>query len=178
MASTATRGEVTTGVEESLDELSSLLWETFRGLKQSSPPPQELREAATRESLGPRHMPALLAVAAAGPLSVSELARRLGLGLSTTSAIVGQLSRAGLLERSEDEADRRRTIVRLHEEDREVIGRWAEQALAPLRSTLERLSPPARAKFMEGWRILHEEATRTAHPDAEECGAQQGTEGC
>jgi DNA-binding MarR family transcriptional regulator len=114
-------------------------------------------------------MPALLAVAAAGPLSVSELARRLGLGLSTTSALVGQLSRAGLLERAEDEADRRRTIVRLNDKDRKVIGAWAEQALAPLRGTLERLSPQARAQFIEGWRILHEEATRTAAPGDEEC---------
>jgi DNA-binding MarR family transcriptional regulator len=156
-------------IEENLDELSSLLWETFRGLKQSSPPPQELRDAATRGSLGPRHMPALLAVAAAGPLSVSDLARRLGLGLSTTSAIVGQLSRAGLLERAEDDADHRRTIVRLQDDHRAVIGKWTEQTLAPLRGSLERLTPRARAQFMEGWRILHEEATSTAPTDADEC---------
>jgi DNA-binding MarR family transcriptional regulator len=165
---TASRSSRIASIDENLDELFSLLWETFRGLKQSSPAPAQLREAATREQLGPRHMPALLAVAAAGPLSVSELARRLGLGLSTTSAIVGQLSRAGLLERAEDEADRRRTIVRLNDEDREIIGAWAEQALAPLRGTLERLSPQARAHFMEGWRILHEEATRTA-PAGDDC---------
>jgi DNA-binding MarR family transcriptional regulator len=173
VASTRARSDSIQGVEESLDELSSLLWETVRGLKQASPPPRELLEAATRESLGPRHMPAVLAVAAAGPLSVSELARRLGLGLSTTSAIVGQLSRAGLLERAEDEADRRRTIVRLNDKDREVIGGWAEQAIAPLRGTLERLSPEARAQFMEGWRILHEEATRSA-TSSEECDAEGG----
>src|SRR5271169_1909964 len=130
MASTAAQTDHGPTIEEDVDELSSLLWETFRGLKHSSPPPQELRDAATRGSLGPRHMPALLAVAAAGPLSVSELAQRLGLGLSTTSAIVGQLSRCDLLERSEDDADRRRTIVRLHDDYRDVIGTWAEQALA------------------------------------------------
>ena len=162
MPSTAANTDQSREIEEDLDELSSLLWETFRGLKQSSPPPQELRDAATRGSLGPRHMPALLAVAAAGPLSVSELAQRLGLGLSTTSAIVGQLSRCDLLERAEDDADRRRTIVRLHDDYLDVIGTWAEQALAPLRGTLERLSPQARAQFIEGWRILNEEATRTA----------------
>lgn len=171
MPSTAPKTDRSPTIEENLDELSSLLWETFRGLKHSSPPPQELRDAATRGSLGPRHMPALLAVAAAGPLSVSELAQRLGLGLSTTSAIVGQLSRTGLLERAEDEADRRRTIVRLHDDYRDVIGRWAEQALAPLRGTLERLPPRARAQFMEGWRILHEEATRTAPVGIDECSA-------
>jgi DNA-binding MarR family transcriptional regulator len=156
MSNIVTRG----GVEDDLDELSALIWETLRGLKQASPPPHEIREAALRGSLGPRHMPALLAVATAGPLSVSDLARRLGLGLSTASATVGELSRAGLVERSEDEHDRRRTIVRLPEGHREVIAGWAQQALAPLRGTLERLSPRARAQFMQGWRILHEEATR------------------
>jgi DNA-binding MarR family transcriptional regulator len=163
--STAPTGQAAS-IDTDLDELSSLLWETLRGLKQSSPPPQALRDAIERGSLGPRHMPALLAVAAAGPLSVSELARRLGLGLSTTSAIVGQLSRAGLLERAEDETDRRRTIVRLHEDYGATIGAWVVQAHAPLRGTLERLAPDARAQFMEGWRILHEEAMRRANAPA------------
>jgi DNA-binding MarR family transcriptional regulator len=171
MPDTVTNAGPELSIEEDLDVLSSLLWETFRGLKQSSPPPLELREACTRFALGPRHMPALHAVAAAGPLSVSELARRLGLGLSSTSAIVGQLSRAGLVARAEDEADRRRTIVRLHEDYQEMIGTWAEQTRAPLRGTLERLSPRARAQFIEGWRILHEEATRTATGEVEDCGA-------
>jgi DNA-binding MarR family transcriptional regulator len=170
MPPTAAHTEQSPTIEADLDELSSLLWETFRGLKQSSPPPQELRDAATLGSLGPRHMPALLAVAAAGPLSVSELAQRLGLSLSTTSGIVGQLSRAELLDRAEDDADRRRTIVCLRDEHREVIGSWAEETLAPLRGTLERLPMRARAQFMEGWRILHEEATRAAPAGAEECG--------
>jgi DNA-binding MarR family transcriptional regulator len=166
MPASPTQAHKAATIDGDLDELSSLLWETLRGLKHASPPPQELRDAGTRASLGPRHMPAMLAVAAAGPLSVTELARRLGLGLSTTSAIVGDLSRAGLLERAEDDADRRRTIVQVHEDYSQMLGGWLAQALAPLRGTLERLPAPARAQFMEGWRILHEEATRL--PDAGE----------
>ena len=124
-----------------------------------------------RGALGPRHMPALLAVAAGRTAQRQRARARLGLGLSSTSAIVGQLSRAGLLERAEDDADRRRTIVRLHDDYREAITEWAAQALAPLRGTLERLPPRARAQFMEGWRILHEEATRmpAAGDPAEDC---------
>jgi DNA-binding MarR family transcriptional regulator len=153
-----------TNVEEDLDELTSLLGETVRGLKHASPPPRELREAAERAALGPRHWPALLAVTSAEPLSVSELAKRLGLGLSTTSAIVGELSRAGLLDRTEDENDRRRTIVRLHERHRDAITSWTTQALGPLRRTLEALSPEARAHFMQGWRVLHAQTTAAAEP--------------
>jgi DNA-binding MarR family transcriptional regulator len=169
MPPTDTLAHAPATIDEDLGELSSLLWETLRGLKHSSPPPEQLREALTGGELGPRHMPALLAVSSAGPLSVSELARRLGLGLSTTSAIVGQLSRAGLLERAEDEADRRRTIVRLHSDYNGVIGEWVGLALTPLRCTLERLPASARAQFMEGWRILHEEATRNASAAGEDC---------
>jgi DNA-binding MarR family transcriptional regulator len=164
MSAANTRAQQVKTVEHDLDELLSLLWQTMRGLKRVSPPPQKLRDVAQRASLGQRHMPAILAVASAGPLSVSELARRLGLSLSTTSAIVGELSRAGLLERAEDDADRRRTIVRLHKDYGQPLSKWLAEAQAPVRRTLERLSPRARAQFIEGWRILHEEATRM--PDA------------
>ena len=112
-------------------------------------------------------MPALLAVAAAGPISVTDLAKRLGLLLSSTSTIVGELSRAGLLERAEDDEDRRRTIVRLHEDYRDAMEAWLEVAVAPVRNALERLSPQARAHFMEGWRILQEEAALRGSNDVD-----------
>src|SRR3981081_1713134 len=104
------------GVEEDLTELTSLLPVTLHDLKNAVPAPMPMRDAMERASLGKRHAPALLAVAAAEPISVSELAKRLGLLLSTTSTLVGELSRAQLLERAEDERDRRRTIVRVHED--------------------------------------------------------------
>ncbi len=149
-------------VGPALEELTALLWGTFRALKQAGPPPAELREAALNGELAARHMPALLAVAGAGPLSVSELAQRLGLSLSATSAIVGRLSRAGFVMRAEDEKDRRRTIVAMEEDYRQAIVTWREQTLAPLRGTLERLAPSARRAFLEGWRILNEEARLAA----------------
>jgi|ERR1700680_4477837 DNA-binding MarR family transcriptional regulator len=145
-------------VQEDVAEFASLLTTTLRDLKSAGPPPIEIRDAIDCASLGKRHMPALLAVATAGPISVTDLAKRLGLLLSSTSTIVGELSRAGLLERAEDDDDRRRTIVCLHEDYREAMGAWLEVAVAPVRNALERLSPQARAHFMEGWRILQEEA--------------------
>src|ERR1700681_40259 len=145
-------------VQEDLAELTSLVPVTLHDLKVAVPAPMPMREPMERSSLGKRHATALLAVAAVEPVGVSELAKRLGLLLSSTSTIVGELSRAGLLERTEDDQDRRRTIVRLHEGYREVMEAWLEAAVAPIRNALERLSPQARAHFMEGWRILQEEA--------------------
>jgi hypothetical protein len=116
-------------VEDDLAEFTSLLPATFQDLKSSVPAPMPMQDAMERASLGKRHVNALLAVAAVEPIGVSELAKRLGLLLSSTSTLVGELSRA---------------------------------AFTPVRNTLERLSPPARAHFMEGWRILQEEAARVA----------------
>jgi len=157
------------GVDADLAELTSLLGETIRGLKSAGPPPPALGGAIKDSQLNNRHMPALLAVAAAGPLSVSDLARRLGLQLSSASTIVGELSRAGLVQRAEDPTDRRRTIVRLHDDYRETMTAWLEIATAPLRNTLERLTPQARHHFMEGWRILSEESAKRADDDPSDC---------
>jgi DNA-binding MarR family transcriptional regulator len=149
-------------LEKDIIEFSSLLAATLKALKSAGPPPDDLHDAIANAELGDRHRPALLAVALGGPLSVSDLAKRLGLGLSTTSTIVGQLDRAGLVHRSEDDADRRRTIVRVHDDHREAMEAWLEQALAPIRATLAQLTPAGRRHFMEGWRILHAQATLRA----------------
>ncbi len=149
-------------VEDDLAELIALLPVTLHELKNSVPAPMPMRDAMERASLGKRHANVLLAVAAAEPIGVSELAKRVGLLLSSTSTLVGELSRAGLLERAEDDHDRRRTIVRVHEDYRDAMDGWLEVAFAPVRNSLERLSPPARAHFMEGWRILQKEAARLA----------------
>jgi DNA-binding MarR family transcriptional regulator len=154
-------------VEDDLIELTSLVPVTLHDLKVAVPAPMPMRDAMERSSLGKRHASALLAVAAAEPIGVSELAKRLGLLLSSTSTIVGELSRAGMLERTEDEHDRRRTIVRVHEDYRDAMEGWLEVAIAPFRIALERLSPEARAHFMDGWRILHEEASLRGSQDVD-----------
>jgi DNA-binding MarR family transcriptional regulator len=149
-------------VEEELAQLVALLPITLHDLRSAPPSPMPMREALEGSGLGKRHATALLSVAATEPASVSELARRLGLLLSSTSTVVGELSRAGLVQREEDDEDRRRTLVRVHSDYREAMAAWVDAATEPLRNTLQRLSPSARAHFMEGWRILSEEAARGA----------------
>jgi DNA-binding MarR family transcriptional regulator len=154
-------------LERDTVEFSGLFGATTRNLKSAGLPPAKILKVLQGSGLGPRHIPPLLAIAMAGPLSVTELSQRLGLQLSTTSTVVGELSRAGLLERVEDESDRRRTIIHLPDEYRDELASWLHRAIAPLRETLKRLSPQARADFMEGWRILHEESLRGAAGEPE-----------
>jgi len=140
-------------------ELARLFTEVAIALKRSDrEAPAELRKAAEEAGLGPRHAAPILTLAFEDQaLSVSELSQRIGLSLATTSQLVGELSRAGLVERSEDESDRRRTLVRLPDAFRPDIQEMLEQHIAPMQRTLERLSPRAREHFLEGFRVLREE---------------------
>ena len=89
---TKPRTEPRPDVEDDLIELTSLVPVTLHDLKSAVPAPMPMRDAMERASLSKRHATALLAVAAAEPIGVSELAKRLGLLLSSTSTIVGELS--------------------------------------------------------------------------------------
>jgi DNA-binding MarR family transcriptional regulator len=141
-------------------ELATLLGSVVRNLKQrADPPPKAFREAFEANSLGPRHMPVMIAVALGERSSVSEIAKRIGLSVATTSLLVGELSRAGLLERAEDPRDRRRTLVSLHKDHRAVMRRFIRKIVEPLRRTLDSLAPEARAGFLEGWRQLAKESS-------------------
>jgi DNA-binding MarR family transcriptional regulator len=146
--------------EDGVLELSTLLGSVVRNLKQrADPPPRAFREAFEANSLGPRHMPVMIAVALGEGSSVSEIAERIGLSVATTSLLVGELSRAGLLERAEDPSDRRRTLVSLHKDHRAVMRRFIRKLVEPLRRTLDCLAPAARAGFLEGCRLLAKEST-------------------
>jgi DNA-binding MarR family transcriptional regulator len=157
--STSTSTRVAQTVDDGVLELTSLLGSVVRNLKQrGGPPPQAFREAFESNALGPRHMPVMIAVALEEGLSVSTIAARIGLSVATTSLLVGELSRAGLLERAEDPSDRRRTLVTLHENHRAVMRTLVQKVVGPMRRTLEGLEPDARDSFLEGWRLLAEES--------------------
>jgi DNA-binding MarR family transcriptional regulator len=63
---------------------------------------------------------ALIILAAANALTVSQLARRLQVGNPTASLLVQKLVERGLVSRTEDAKDRRQTVVRLSEKGAEI----------------------------------------------------------
>ncbi len=71
---------------------------------------------------------AWIIISARQALTVSQLGRLLGVGNSTSSILVQQLVERGLVTRSEDELDRRQTVVRLSEKGAEIgMGRRRER---------------------------------------------------
>ena len=69
------------------------------------------RRDAPRSQLAGPSVAVLEHLALAGPLTVGEAARHLGRAQSVVSEIVSHLERQGLVEREDDPADRRRTLV-------------------------------------------------------------------
>ncbi len=160
----------------SRDDVREVLWllaDVITGLKRSGSHeiPEECRTPFEIGSLGPRHVPVLMTVTFMGELSVSQIAERIGLSLATTSLMVGELAREGLVERTEDERDRRRTIVRLHADYRAVMDAWAQDRFAPVARALGDLSPTVYAHFLDGLRAIAGELSASAIARRDSAGA-------
>jgi DNA-binding MarR family transcriptional regulator len=71
---------------------------------------------------------ALIILAARRELTVSQLAKMLGVGNPTASILVQQLVERDLVTRTEDPRDRRQTVIRLSEQGAEIgLGRRQER---------------------------------------------------
>ncbi|MEU3272942.1 MarR family winged helix-turn-helix transcriptional regulator [Saccharomonospora sp. NPDC006951] len=123
------------------------------------PLPHQLRSF----DLAPRHLSLLSLLLLDGPLTVSQLAEKLNLAPTTVSLIVSELSRKGVLERREDDADRRRRIVDISPASREAISQWLSPGARAWRSALAPLTPAQRRMFVDTF--LAYEAAFTDDPD-------------
>jgi DNA-binding MarR family transcriptional regulator len=120
-------------------------------------PPAAMVALISSKALGPRHVPVMVRLATEGPMSVGELAERLGVSLPTASLLVGELSRQGLVERREDERDRRRTIVTVAERYREdMVSAYATRS-EPVRRAFAALAPDERKTLIKAFRLIGEE---------------------
>ncbi|UGQ15300.1 MarR family winged helix-turn-helix transcriptional regulator [Yinghuangia sp. ASG 101] len=105
--------------------------------------PEELRAYA----LAPRHLSLLAYLLFDGPMAVNEIAARLEVAPATVSLMVGELDKMGILERTPDAADRRRTIVSITDARRDAITAWLGQGAAAWRKALAPLTDAERALF-------------------------------
>jgi DNA-binding MarR family transcriptional regulator len=122
--------------------------------------PARMRDTFATHGLGPRHGAVLIQLFAARPLSVSELAERLGSSLPTVSEMVGDLERARLVRREVDSTNRRRTLVSLSEEHREDFSEFLALRAAALLCALDQLTPEQRDGFVVGLRLWVTETQR------------------
>ncbi|MQM28047.1 MarR family transcriptional regulator [Glycomyces albidus] len=99
--------------------------------------------------LSPRHLSLLALLLFDGPATVNDLAARLEVAPTTVSLMVGELSRKDVLERREDETDRRRRIVSITDAMRPEIEAWLAGSAAAWRTALAPLTAAERRTFVD-----------------------------
>jgi DNA-binding MarR family transcriptional regulator len=112
------------------------------------PVPDELSGLA----LAPRHLSMLSYLLFDGPMTVNELAARLEVAPTTVSLMVGDLSRKGIVERHEDDEDRRRRIVGITTDRRQAIADWLGRGAPAWRHALAPLTAEERRVVVEALR--------------------------
>jgi DNA-binding MarR family transcriptional regulator len=121
-------------------------------------------------ALGPRHVAALEQLRD-GPMTVGDLAARLGLTMSTVSGLLGGLDLAGFIERVPDPTDRRRTIVAIAGSQRATAEAWLDGVAAPLARVLARLAADERSAFLKAMDMLEAEFRSGGGDGAASCPA-------
>jgi DNA-binding MarR family transcriptional regulator len=137
-----------------LTELRRALRQVLRRLWRRRAPSELLTLVSGEPQLGRRHVAALAHVGAEEPQTVSEIAHAVGVSLPAASKLTTELETHGLVHRSEDPDDRRRTVVALAPETAEHVRAWLTRRDHPLERALGTLTPEERAAFLKGLRAL------------------------
>jgi DNA-binding MarR family transcriptional regulator len=113
--------------------------------------PAVLHEAG---KLGQRHVGMLIVVAISGPLSVSELARRMDMTVAHASLVAGELAKAELVRRDHDERDRRRIIISLSGTAAPAVNEMRNRHAKPIVHFLGQLDPDQAEAFIGNLALL------------------------
>ncbi|MHB1416572.1 MAG: MarR family winged helix-turn-helix transcriptional regulator [Chloroflexota bacterium] len=97
-----------------------------------------------------------------GAMTIGQVAEGLGIGAPWASVLVDRLVDLGLVERTEDAADRRRTLARLTPRGEELVVQAREGGRERLRQGLCQLSADDLAALLRGLEALRA-ATKSPH---------------
>lgn len=99
-----------------------------------------------------------------GPITLTELSRNLGMSHSSASGIVDRLQSRGLVRRTEDAGDRRRTPIEVTENVRSYVRELEEGPSGRLVRALESATSAQRAAVTKGLKTLRDLLTSQAKP--------------
>jgi DNA-binding MarR family transcriptional regulator len=134
-----------------LARLAPLLPQFILAYRRRGEIPEVLRQAGL---LGQRHIGTLITIAITGPQSVSELAERTEMTTAHASLVVGELAKAGLVDREHDERDRRRIIVSLSDLARPVVAEMRSRNAEPVVRFLSQLEESEADSFIRNFALL------------------------
>jgi DNA-binding MarR family transcriptional regulator len=154
---------VTTSTDTPLMSTAADLLSALRTvMKRLERTPVPAADAATEEKWrdappAPRHIAALMQIVSDEGMSVSTLASRLGISLATASQVVTDLEDGGLVQRVEDAADRRRTLITVATNHRALAQTILDTRLRPVQRALDRMKPAEQRAVVRGLQLIAEE---------------------
>lgn len=128
---------MTTQVGTSIDRLLKLLPELAAALREAAPH-QAARDLLPGVSLTSRQMAALIQLRQAGEQTMSEFAAGMATGRAAATELVERLEEKGLVVRTQADADRRLTLVRLSPAAAVAAGDVVARRRADLAAVLSR----------------------------------------
>jgi DNA-binding MarR family transcriptional regulator len=109
---------------------------------------------ARREGLTGPQVSVMACLVGAGPTTLTELSRTLGMSHSTASGIVDRLQARGLLRRAPDAEDRRRTRIVVTDKVTRYVKELQQGPTGRLSAALARATPAQRAAIRKGLRLV------------------------
>ncbi|MDA8218560.1 MAG: MarR family transcriptional regulator [Dehalococcoidales bacterium] len=146
---------VETQNEQSIERALDMLRGIFAAVRAAEPAWLEL-------DLTVGQIKGLFFLAHHGPMTIGQVAEGLHIGTPWASVLVDRLVDLGLVERTEDPADRRRTLARLTPRGEELVVQAKEGGRERLRQGMCRLSADDLAALLRGLEALRA-ATKSPH---------------
>jgi DNA-binding MarR family transcriptional regulator len=147
-------------------EIAQLLPCAMRAL--FAPPPEQ----SPLWDLPPPQMRTLFRLRNGGDLTMNEVARSLGVAMSTATQLADRLERLGLVERKADPADRRVVRLSLTELGHTALAEHTRERDARIGVAMQQLTPAEREAVLNGLRLL-ETAARQCEPAPNPAGRHQ-----
>ena len=98
----------------------------------------------------------VMAQLAEGPQTLTDLARRTGMSHSTASGIIDRLETRGLVERTRDASDARRTAISITEKVARYTRQLTTGSSNRVEEALRRATPEERAVIRKGLALLRD----------------------
>jgi DNA-binding MarR family transcriptional regulator len=111
-------------------------------------------EDARRAGLTAPQVSAMACLVTKGALTLTELSRTLGMNHSTASGIVDRLQSRGLVRRTPDPGDRRRTRISVTDKVTRYVHELERGPSGRLAAALENASPAERRAILKGLHLL------------------------
>jgi DNA-binding MarR family transcriptional regulator len=132
--------------EDALAHIRALWRDLFRN---------PLAEAEASGVTGPQ-VTLMASLVSRGPMTLTELSRALGMSHSTASGIVDRLASRGLVQRSPDAADKRRTRISVTDKVTRYVRELDAGPSGRLSLALERASTEQRRAIRKGLQLLRD----------------------